>query len=165
MEHSKHIWRAVIILVAGVAFTVGGRHFLVPASFGQLGHFRADSIGEYMAKPVMHGNDASCGKCHPDQFAAHEQGKHKAVRCENCHGPLALHADSDKKIADAKVMASADLCALCHQKLDARPKTFPQIDLKAHMNELLAKEGLPPRDTVPAKICFTCHDPHDPLKD
>ena len=165
MENSKHIWRAVILLLGGAAFIVSGRHFLVPESFGKIGHFRYDSIGEYRDKPVMHGNDVSCQKCHADQFAAHEQGKHQAVRCENCHGPVALHADKDKKIGDARVTRSWELCAYCHQPLASRPKDFPQVNFRDHMNQFLAKEGLPPKDTAPPRICFLCHDPHDPLKE
>ncbi|HUT53679.1 MAG TPA: cytochrome C [bacterium] len=161
MEHSKHIWRVFILLAVGVVFVVSGRHFLVPASFGKMGHFRFDSIGEYMAKPVMHGNDASCRKCHQDKYDAHEMGKHAAVRCENCHGPLALHVANGEKSADAQVVRSWELCAWCHQPLQARPKDFPQVDFREH----LISEDIPVKGTIPPKICFMCHDPHDPLQE
>jgi hypothetical protein len=160
MEHSKHIWRAVILLAAAVVFVVSGRHFLVPESFGKMGHFRNDSIGEYMNKPVRHGNDESCRKCHQDKDAAHGKGKHAAVRCENCHGPVTLHADQDKKIADAQVVRSWELCAFCHQPLKSRPKDFPQLDFREH----LISKDIPVKDTIPPKVCFLCHDPHDPLQ-
>ena len=49
MEHSKHIIRAVLLLIAiGVAFFVV-QHFLVPSSFGDYGHYRSDSIAEIAA--------------------------------------------------------------------------------------------------------------------
>lgn len=160
MEHSKHIWRVVILLTIGAVFVVSGRHFLVPASFGKMGHFRYDSIGEYMAKPVMHGGDASCAKCHQDKYDTHAKGKHAVVRCENCHGPLALHVADGKKIAAAEVHQSWELCELCHQPLKSRPRDFPQVDFRAH---LIAKD-IPVKGAIPAKVCFMCHDPHDPLQ-
>lgn len=161
MERSKHIWRAAILLIAGVIFVVSGRHFLVPASFGKAGHFRNDSIGEYMEKPVMHGNDISCKKCHQDKYQSHAEGKHAVVRCENCHGPVVTHADGKDKIADARVVRSWELCVFCHQPLRARPKDFPQLDFREH----LLSEDVPVKANIPQKICFMCHDPHNPGKE
>jgi len=170
MEHTKHIWRAVIILVAFMLIAVIGRSFIVPESFGVQGHFRFDSIQEYMDKPVIHGINKQCRKCHKEEYTEHKKGKHAPVLCETCHGPLAAHADDEEKTGDAlisKKTRSADLCALCHQKLEARPRDFPQLDFLDHVNEPMIDAGLPPLEKYSKRSCFRdCHtDTHSPRSD
>lgn len=165
MEHTKHIWRAIIILAIGMIGFVVARNFMVPESFGKEGHFRFDSVGEYMAKPVVHQGNKFCMKCHEEQYEEHGSGKHAAVPCETCHGPAAPHADKKDKLADAYVDKSYNLCALCHQELAARPDDFPQIVFLDHINERLAEEELKPVDKLSRKICGLCHPSHDPRQE
>ncbi|MBI2900122.1 MAG: cytochrome C [Planctomycetes bacterium] len=158
MEHSKHIWRAALILLfLGTGF-VGVRHFLIPKSFGQAGHYRYDSIFEYMAQEPNHGSRESCRKCHEEKFAETVKGRHAPVQCEVCHAPVSAHAKDDKKIADMPTNPNHKLCALCHQKLDSRPKGFPQVDLRRH----LAGGGRTVAATIPDAACFECHSAHEP---
>jgi len=160
MKHSKHIWRVVIILIGVGVFVVSGRSFMLPSSFGQAGHFRYDSISEYMAKPLRHGGDASCEKCHEKNFALHETGKHQTVRCEVCHGALSLHVVDGKKVADARVPRKYEWCAICHQAQPAKPAGFPTINIKDH---LATMTGSPVTDPIDPAVCLGCHNPHDPL--
>lgn len=161
MEHTKHLWRAMLILLLVGAGVVVGRQFLIPKSFGEAGHYRYDSLEEYRALPARHGGSESCRACHKDdQFKAEEQGKHAAVSCEACHGPLSFHAADGKKIADAPKNATWKQCLICHERLPSRPKNHPQITIQEHFE----KQEVPLKDPnkVPDKVCFKCHDPHSP---
>ena len=164
MEHTKHIWRAVfIILLVPVAFVVVS-HLAVPASFGIYGHYRADSVKEFMAKPTIHGDATSCFNCHDkthkDLLEKKVKGKHATVPCENCHNPLSFHAKPDPQTGELKMFEkmainkSNKLCGYCHEYLVARPKSFPQVELKEHVTKQDAEfeEG----------VCVVCHDPHNP---
>ncbi len=55
MEHTKHLWRAGILLLV---FVIGGfvaRHFLVPDSFGEMGYYRYAALFEFMEQEPRHG--------------------------------------------------------------------------------------------------------------
>src|SRR3990172_5883972 len=114
MEHTKHIWRAVLILAffAIVGFT--GRHFLIPPSFGEVRFYRYDSLRDFMRQPVRHGGSASCAACHQDTMTTKAEGRHAGVSCEVCHAPLAVHVQGEEKIGPMPVNRSHELCALCH---------------------------------------------------
>jgi hypothetical protein len=156
MEHSKHIIRAVLLLIAFAVVFVIVRHFLVPSSFGDYGHYRADSIVEFAAKTPMHGGPASCTECHADEVDFVSAEEHGSVSCEVCHALLATHAAGGEKTADMAVRRTTALCAWCHQRLAARPATFPQIVLIEHVTD---KGG-----ELSDGICLECHDAHDPIE-
>lgn len=151
MEHSKHIWRGAILLVVLLGFIVLGRHFLVPASFGEMGFYRGDALYEFMDKEPEHGGSRSCAECHDDVAAAKESGRHAAVQCEVCHAPLATHVRDGDKIGDMAVNRSWQLCAYCHRALKGRPAGIAQIDPHEHL-ELAAG------DPIPEHACLECHD-------
>lgn len=161
MEHTKHIWRAFLILAfLGIAM-VCGRQFAVPESFGKAGHYRYDSLKEMMSRPVVHGGSKSCKEgCHDheERFAQYAKGKHQTVSCETCHDPVTYHVKDGEKIADMNKHATFDLCAYCHRKVEGRPKTFPQIVFLDHLRE----QDVPLAGEIPEGICFKCHDVHDP---
>jgi hypothetical protein len=158
MEHTKHIWRAIFLLVGlGVAF-VTGREFMIPGSFGKAGHYRYDSLQSYMAQPAIHGGRDSCRECHPKEYETASAGKHAELNCETCHGPLAWHAKDGQKIAEMPKVASWKLCAYCHQPLAARPRFIKQVAFAKHLEE----QGAEPGTGVPARVCFLCHKPHNP---
>ncbi|MHC4607872.1 MAG: cytochrome c3 family protein [Planctomycetota bacterium] len=158
MEHSKHIWRAVGILLLLLVAFIAVRQFLIPASFGAEGFYRYDSIGEFMSQPVIHGGKESCKDCHKEEYGEVQKGKHAKVSCEVCHGPLAPHVKDGKKAADMSKDASSRLCAYCHRKLVARPAEFPQVDYRKHLEE----EGLPVGAKISAGVCAKCHEAHAP---
>jgi hypothetical protein len=156
MEHSKHIIRAVLLLVAIAVVFFVGRHFLIPGSFGDYGHYRSDSIAEIADRPLAHGGPEACVECHADDTAWVLDEEHGAVACEVCHAPVATHAVGGEKTADMTVRRTTELCAWCHQRLAARPVTFPQVVLIEHVTDKGAEltEG----------ICLECHDAHDPIE-
>ena len=156
LEHSKHIFRAALLLLVVVVTLLLGRALFVPSTWGQYGRYRGANVDEHRAKQVRHGGDEACEPCHSEQFAVHRDGVHHALRCEMCHGPVATHVDLEEGelIAEMPVSRSRELCENCHRYLDARPATFPQIDPREHV----AENG---GDLTP-DACFDCHDPHSP---
>jgi hypothetical protein len=156
MEHAKHIIRAVLLLIAIAVVFVVVRHFLVPDSFGDYGHYRSLSIAEIAARAPAHGAVGACAECHAEEAAWVSEEEHKTVACEVCHAPLATHAAAGEKTADMAVRRTTELCAWCHQRLAARPATFPQVVIVEHVSE---KGG-----ELTEGICLECHDAHDPLE-
>ncbi len=159
MEHTKHLWRAVLILLIGLILAVVGRHFLIPKSFGERGFYRFDSVAEYASKPVEHGDANSCSSCHQPVCETAKGGKHATVACQGCHGALSTHVKNNAKFANATVDKSPEMCLLCHEKLRARPEAFPQIDVMEHLvgNSVISKG-----EAIPEEVCVTCHDVHNP---
>ena len=91
---------------------------------------------------------AACVECHSDVPDAMKGGRHAAIRCEACHGPLAGHA-GDPAEKKAERPDSKVLCARCHAANVARPAKFPQVELADHMGE---------------EACTTCHVAHQPAQ-
>ena len=148
MSHFKdtgHLLRfAALFVIAFVMFLVI-RHFVVPKTFGEYGHYRGAAIAEIAAKPVKFAGHETCETCHADILSIKAPGKHANVNCEACHGPLAKHAD-DPSITPHN-LDTAVLCIRCHAASAAKPKGFPQVDADQHSG------GVP---------CETCHQPHSP---
>lgn len=167
MGHSKHIWRAALILGLALAAVISGRHFMVPDTFGLAGHYRYSALEEFREQEPLHGGKESCKKCHEEQYAAHAKGKHAALNCEVCHGPVATHAQvgqdapADPKaayLAEMPKNPSYTLCAYCHQKQAARPKSMKQVQFRKHLEE----QGLKAGGKMAERVCLKCHQAHDP---
>jgi transcription elongation factor Elf1 len=144
-KDAGHLLRFAFLFVVAFAVFLVVRHFVVPKSFGEYGHYRGAAIGEIAARPVHFAGHDTCETCHADIAEAKKAGKHGHVNCEACHGPLAKHAD-DPSITPPK-LDTAVLCVRCHAASAAKPKDFPQVDAGQHSG------GLP---------CETCHQPHSP---
>ncbi len=148
-KDAGHLFRfAGLFVLAFLAFLVI-RHYVVPRSFGQYGHYRGAAIGEIAARPIHFAGHATCEGCHSDVLDAKKNGKHAHVNCEACHGALANHADDPADVVPPKV-DTAVLCIRCHAASAAKPKAFPQVVAADHAN------GVP---------CETCHQPHSPAID
>ncbi len=160
MEHSKHIIRAVLLLVLVAAVFVVGRDLAIPKDFGSHGthnRFRLGSVAEYREQQPKHGAPGACaGACHAhdDQVATVTGGKHASVCCEVCHEPLGDHVKAGAKTADMPVQRSHTLCGWCHQRLAARPAKFPQVVLAEHVTE----KG----EEMSENVCLECHNAHNP---
>lgn len=154
LKHAKHVFRAFLALAAAIVALLLGRSAFVPKSYGAYGSYRGDNVAEQMARPVRHGGDISCSDCHGDELGKHDKGKHAAVRCEVCHAPLASHIKDGDMVGPMKVRKTRELCLYCHLQLEARPKTFPQIQPKPHVEKM--------GGTWSETACFDCHDPHAP---
>ncbi len=152
MEHARHVFRAGLVLVVGLAVVLLTRGFLVPRSYGQYGPYRFDNVAEQAnVRAPRHGGAASCASCHKQRQAEHAAGAHKAVSCEVCHAPLAAHVRDGARHGSMPVDRSFTLCARCHRRVVGRPAAFPQVDLEQHVPAAL--EG---------GVCLECHNPHSP---
>ena len=146
LRESEHLVRLVLVLGGVVLVFLAIRHFIVPPSFGQYGHYRAASLGEVRARPISFAGQAACAVCHDEMAQKRSQGKHAKVACEACHGPLAAHAE-DPDGHKAQKPDVATLCVRCHEAEPAKPTSFPQVVSQEH------SQGV---------VCNTCHDPHRP---
>jgi hypothetical protein len=152
MEHSRHVFRIVLVVIVALAAVLIGRGFLVPKSYGIFGPYRADNVAEQMkARPPAHQGPASCTPCHKARAEARAAGAHKTVSCEVCHAPLLRHVTEGKLTGKMPVDKAFTLCARCHRKIQGRPDKFPQVVLEQHVTTKL--EGA---------VCLECHDAHSP---
>ena len=158
MEHTKHIARAVLLLVVLLIVSGFAGHFARPQTFGTYGAYRFTSVAEHAALEPMHGARGECADCHKEQAETLGKGKHAAVSCEVCHAPLGTHVKNGERIGQMRTQRSYELCGKCHERLAARPKDFPQVVMYEHV----AKSGLKLTD----QICWECHEnAHNPSGD
>lgn len=160
MEHTKHIVRAVLLLIVAAVSFVIVRHFLIPQTFGRYGHFRAASVTEHAALSPVHGDVEACADCHDEPSKERSAGKHAAVSCEVCHAPLGVHIRDEEKVASMPVDRTSRLCALCHERLTARRMDFPQVVLRDHLVENGA--GFSEGEDMKEGVCLECHNAHNP---
>lgn len=147
LKHRAHLLRVAGVFAAGLVAFLLVRAVLVPEDFGEYGHYRAGALKDVRVLPASFAPRQICGECHTDQADLLKKGKHAAVACQACHGPLARHVEDQEKQKPAK-LDPRKLCLTCHTANVAKPAKFPQIDPGAH------GEGAP---------CASCHQPHDPL--
>lgn len=125
------------------------RHFLVPSSFGDKGHYRFNSIQENMDAKLNYAGKASCAECHDDKTAELDSDAHAKLSCEVCHGPALSHVNAPDSI-DVFVPEGREHCGLCHSLNPAKNnKIIVQIDLNEHNID---------------QQCIECHNPHMPWK-
>lgn len=135
-----------ILFACAITALIVVRHLLVPPTFGEIGHYRAQSIEDNMNKPISYAGYYSCNECHDDIMALKNQSNHRGVACEVCHGPAAKHIeDPSENLPEAP--RDRGLCPLCHGYDPARPSGFPQIIPALHN---------------PGHACIFCHNPHNP---
>jgi formate-dependent nitrite reductase cytochrome c552 subunit len=152
MEHARHVFRVLLVLFLVIVVVVIGRSFLVPKTFGDYGHYRYGNVPEQMAaRPPLHGGARACADCHDERSVALGKGRHAAVSCEVCHGPLGRHVKDGDVVAKMAIDRSPKLCGYCHRKIDGRPAKFPQVVFEKHVEGGLGPKG-----------CLDCHDPHSP---
>lgn len=131
------------VLVGGLAVA---RHMLLPKTFGQRGHYRAEAAEAIKRQPIQYAGREACAMCHTEIAATHGSARHQGVSCEVCHGPAAAHSQAP---TEHRLPAPRErgYCPLCHGYDPSRPTGFPQIDPVAHN---------------PLKPCISCHNPHQP---
>ena len=159
MKHSSHIVRLLLVLALVGAGFLGARCILVPESFGiqgdyKYGYHRADSDQEQAGRAASYQGPEKCRSCHEAQYVKWQGAEHKAVGCETCHGNWQAHNNNakDKTGKDR----SPESCLQCHEKLEARPAGFPQIE---EIAKHVAAKGL---EFNRGLLCVSCHNPHDP---
>lgn len=131
------------VLVSGLAVA---RHFLLPETFGERGHYRAAAVEALLEQPIEYAGREACALCHTEIAATHSGARHQTVACEVCHGPAAAHTE-DPGGNPLPAPRERGYCPLCHGYNPSRPTGFPQIDPVIHN---------------PLKPCISCHNPHQP---
>lgn len=141
------IKRHLVILIILVVSFIAIRQFMMPGSFGELGHYRASSLQDNENKDIKYAGKASCAECHEDQVDLIEMDLHTDLSCESCHGPGMAHTiepDTGQMI----LPESRESCAVCHSRNPARKtKMVYQVDINEHNA---------------GKKCTYCHNPHAP---
>ena len=123
------------------------RHFLVPESFGEAGHYRFNSIEDNRAKPMHYAGIEACNECHDDYVLELRSNMHAGLICETCHGPGLAHYDNPDS-ARLIIPDQREHCGLCHSYNPSRnSEVITMIDLNEHNVE---------------NQCIDCHNPHSP---
>lgn len=123
------------------------RHFLVPKTFGQYGHYRGASLTEIAQREIHYAGQKVCFECHQDIEDLKQQDVHSEIDCETCHGPGQKHSENGDTTG-LKKPVSREFCGLCHSKNPAKQTSaIFQVDLKEHNV---------------GKLCIDCHNPHQP---
>ena len=142
------IKRLALLFAIFIGLFLVVRHFLVPKSFGEFGHYRGLALTENQARPMKYAGEKACAECHQDMADLKAPNVHHSLSCETCHGPGLEHAQSTDSIKPVRVPKDREFCALCHTKNAARKAdNIVQVDLKAHN---------------PEEKCIECHNPHNP---
>ncbi len=158
--YNSHVIKIAVVFLIIAGFVYPIRWLLTPKSFGDLGHYRADAIGEEAAKVPRHGTNISCLKCHEYEFDNLLSGHHKTLSCEFCHGTYADHVKGDQKTANLDIKQGKEINALClrchNNEIVARPKSMIKtIVMPDHLRDQMVNEK---------HTCNQCHYVHDPLK-
>ena len=166
----RHTHRLIAVLIAVGVVAVVGRFAFVPATFGQYGNYRGQAPLDARKRTPRHQGSAACADCHAAEATEREKGAHAGVNCEACHGPGLAHVDWHRankaspgkpsgdapKTARMPVNKGKAWCMVCHQKLQARPGTFPQVEAVEHLEQMGVKDS--------EIACTECHGAHRTLK-
>lgn len=142
----EQLQRLIILAALFVVVFLIVRSLLIPADFGEYGHYRATATEEIIAQRMRYASQEACYDCHEDVFETKHSGFHQNVSCEVCHGPALLHTET-METEELEAPTGRGYCPVCHEYLPSRPTGFPQIVSASHN---------------PMKPCISCHDPHDP---
>ena len=144
-RHYDHVLRVLGLFAGGFTVFLIVRYLMIPADFGVYGFYRAGALDDARKQVPVHAGETICLDCHTDVGKVRQDSRHKAVRCEACHGPLAKH------VADSTVKPPALnprlVCLKCHTTQAGLPPGFPNISPSEHMGE---------------GPCADCHKPHSP---
>ena len=151
----RHTYRLIAVLVLFVVGAAFARWWAVPETFGQFGRYRGAAVASARTETVpRYVGEETCADCHEDQVELHDKDAHARVPCETCHGPGKEHAEAEGEAPIARPEGKG-ACLVCHQRLAARPGSFPQIEWREHYKFVgVADESVE---------CTRCHDPHEPL--
>lgn len=142
----KQVIRLLIAFALFIGIFLVTRKIIMPDSFGDIGHYRADALTEIASFTPKYTDSLSCVTCHQEIDSLKFVGDHSGLDCQTCHGPGHLHVKNP--VVDTLIKpASREFCAKCHNKNSARPKFIKQVDVTKHnVNSL----------------CVACHNPHKP---
>ncbi len=142
----QQVTRLSVVFIVMVGSLIVARHFLIPKTFGDQGHYRAAAVEAVSAREVKYAGRQACMLCHEEEVKVHSHARHQTVGCEVCHGPAAAHVNAPTDVKP-EAPRRRDFCPSCHGYDPSRPTGFPQIDPVTHN---------------PLQACITCHQPHAP---
>lgn len=145
-KDAGHLFRFAGLFVLAFLIFLVVRHFIVPKSFGQFGHYRGAAIGEIAARPVRFAGHQTCESCHSDEAAKKAAGKHAHVNCEACHGALVQKMPLPEQ---SKPGFFARAIAL------VTPPIPPDPPLLSHADDPSSVKPVLPDTTV---LCARCHE-------
>ena len=87
----QQVSRLLIVFAVAVTGLLVARSLLIPESFGDVGHYRADAVDSIMAHPKKYAGHQACTLCHRPIAERRMASNHRGVACEVCHGPAAAH--------------------------------------------------------------------------
>ncbi len=159
-SYNAHVKIIIAGLAALLVMGLAAKKIMTPSSFGDIAHYRADSIQEQADLEIKYGSNASCSSCHERESYLHAKGLHKTISCEFCHGPYANHVNNGKKTKALPVKAGEDmksLCLRCHNKsITARPKDV--------IKTIVMPDHLKDQNVRVDHTCNQCHLVHAPLE-
>ena len=180
-KDAGHLFRFAGLFVLAFLIFLVVRHFVVPKSFGQYGHYRAAAMGEIAAHPAKFAGHQTCEGCHSDVADKKAKGKHAHVNCEACHGALYERlavTDAPKPNLYERFVAMfippfpPDPPLLRHAEDPASVKpVLPDTTVlcaRCHTASAAKPKGFPqvvPADHSNGMPCDTCHQPHNPGMD
>ena len=139
--------RLIPIFIVFIAIFLIIRHFLIPESFGEYGHYRANTIEEVASQEMVHASRETCYDCHDDIQAVVDNDLHAGLSCLICHGPGLKHAE-DPSPENILKQGGREFCGRCHNINAARPaEVISQVDVSTHNIEF--------------NECIECHNPHE----
>jgi hypothetical protein len=144
LSFPPQVVRLVLLTIAIVVSYLIARYFLTPASFGELGWYRANALVETASYERVYAGAAACGECH-DQAESLASGAHSGLSCEGCHGPGQGHAESFDE--HPMIILTFSHCVKCHETNPSRPAWHKQIEIADHYTGF---------------SCIECHLPHNP---
>ena len=93
MRLPQQVPRLAIVFAVAIVALVVARALLVPATFGDYGHYRAAAVDSIAVRAVRFAGRQECEECHDDIAAERVEGHHRTLSCEVCHGPQRPHVE------------------------------------------------------------------------
>jgi len=180
-KDAGHLFRfAGLFVLAFLVFLVV-RHYVVPKSFGQYGHYRGAAMGEIAQHPAKFAGHDTCETCHSDVAEKKSHGKHAHVNCEACHGALFQRVAAPEQprpnllqraVASVTHPAPPDPQLLRHIDDPTTVKAvLPDtavLCIRCHTASAAKPKSFPqivPADHYAGPPCGSCHEPHSPGMD
>ncbi len=180
-KDAGHLFRfAGLFVLAFLVFLVV-RHYVVPKSFGEYGHYRGAAIGDIAAHPAKFAGHETCESCHSDVQEVKMKGKHAHVNCEACHGALIERLPKPAQPAPnihqrfiALVAPPVTTESPFIRHADDPASVIPPLPdtavlcVRCHTASAAKPKWFPqvvPADHYAGVACGSCHNPHSPGMD
>ena len=143
---SIQVKRLLIAFALVIGLWVLVKYLLTPESWGEIGPYRSKAVEEIADHQAKYIEMETCEMCHDSIAGMKNNGEHKLIQCETCHGPGYKHID-DPENNEMEIGEGREFCTTCHARNPARPDIIKQVDAIEHNK---------------GEVCITCHNPHSP---